>query len=148
MILLNFSYKQFVLILINLCLSFKNILVPFYFRYASWKQHIFRLCFLIQFENLCIIMENYKHFVLHSNILSWVLHLLKNISLVLWNVVVCFSFIFSNYANGEGKGNPLQYSCLENFMDIGAWWVAVHGVTQSWKRLKWLSSSSSSSNGK
>ena len=36
---------------------------------------------------------------------------------------------------GEGDGNPLQYSCLENPMDGGAWWAAVHGVPQSWTRL-------------
>ena len=35
----------------------------------------------------------------------------------------------------EGNGNPLQYSCLENPMDRGAWWAAVHGVTKSWTRL-------------
>ena len=46
---------------------------------------------------------------------------------------------------GEGNGNPLQYSCLENPRDRGAWWAAVYGVAQSWTRLKWLSSSSSSS---
>ena len=46
---------------------------------------------------------------------------------------------------GEGNGNPLQYSCLENPRDRGAWWAVVYGVTQSWARLKWLSSSSSSS---
>ena len=32
---------------------------------------------------------------------------------------------------GEGNGNPLQYSCLENPMDGGAWWAAVHGVAES-----------------
>ena len=36
---------------------------------------------------------------------------------------------------GEGNGNPLQYSCLENPMDRGAWWAAVHGVAKSWTRL-------------
>ena len=46
---------------------------------------------------------------------------------------------------GEGNGNPLQCSCLENPRDGGAWWAAVYGVTQSRTRLKWLSSSSSSS---
>ena len=46
---------------------------------------------------------------------------------------------------GEGNGNPLQCSCLENPRDGGAWWVAVYGVAQSRTRLKWLSSSSSSS---
>ena len=44
--------------------------------------------------------------------------------------------------NGEGNGNPLQYSCLENPRDGGAWWAAVYGVTQSRTRLKRLSSSS------
>ena len=32
---------------------------------------------------------------------------------------------------GEGNGNPLQYSCLDNSMDRGAWWAAVHGVAKS-----------------
>ena len=43
---------------------------------------------------------------------------------------------------GEGKDHPLQYSCLENPMDRGAWQATVHGVTQSRTWLKWLSSSS------
>ena len=33
---------------------------------------------------------------------------------------------------GEGNGNPLQYSCLENSMDRGIWWVSVHGITKNW----------------
>ena len=41
--------------------------------------------------------------------------------------------------NGEGNGNPLQYSCLENSVDRGAWWAAFHGVAQSRTRLKCLS---------
>ena len=44
---------------------------------------------------------------------------------------------------GEGNGNPLQCSCLENPWDGGAWWAAVYGVPKSWTQLKWLSSSSS-----
>ena len=36
---------------------------------------------------------------------------------------------------GEGNGNPLQYSCLENPMDGGAWWAAVYGVAQSQTQL-------------
>ena len=44
---------------------------------------------------------------------------------------------------GEGNGNRLQCSCLENPRDGGAWWAAVRGVAQSWTWLKWLSSSSS-----
>ena len=38
----------------------------------------------------------------------------------------------SGRSPGEGNGNPLQYSCLENPMDRGAWWATVHGVTKSW----------------
>ena len=50
-------------------------------------------------------------------------------------------FHFSLSCIGEGNGNPLQRSCLENSRDGGAWWAAVFGVTQSWTRLNWLSSS-------
>ena len=52
-------------------------------------------------------------------------------------------FHFSLSCIGEGNGNPLQCSCLENARDGGAWWAAVYGVTQSRKQLKRLSSSSS-----
>ena len=48
---------------------------------------------------------------------------------------------------GEGNGNPLQCSCLENPRDRGACWAAVYGVAQSWTRLNQLSSSSSSREG-
>ena len=51
-------------------------------------------------------------------------------------------FHFSLSCIGEGNGNPLQYSCLENPRDGRAWWAAVCGVTQSRTRLKRLSSSS------
>ena len=53
--------------------------------------------------------------------------------------------MFTNYCHllysiqltfGEGNGNPLQHSCLENPMDEGAWWAAVYGVAQSGTRLK------------
>ena len=37
---------------------------------------------------------------------------------------------------GGGRGNPLQYSCLENPTDRGAWWATVHGVSKSWTYLK------------
>ena len=43
---------------------------------------------------------------------------------------------FSLSCTGEGNGNPLQCSCLENPRDGGAWWAAVYGVTQSRTRLK------------
>ena len=57
---------------------------------------------------------------------------LHSFGLSFWNIL------------GEGNGNPLQRSCLENPRDGGAWWAAVSGVAQSRTRLKRLSSSSSS----
>ena len=53
-------------------------------------------------------------------------------------------FHFSPSCIGEGNGNPLQCSCLENPRDGAAWWATVYGVAQSQTRLKQLSSSSSS----
>ena len=53
-------------------------------------------------------------------------------------------FHFSLSCIGEGNGNPLQCSCLENPRDGGVWWAAISGVAQSRTRLKRLSSSSSS----
>ena len=63
-----------------------------------------------------------------------------------WALVLCGQrWLFANQTYNmvfiemplarEGNGTPLQYSCLENPMDTGAWWAAVHGVTKSWTRL-------------
>ena len=55
-----------------------------------------------------------------------------------WNTSTPVSnMIFATPSNkgGEGNGNPLQYSCLENPMNRGAWWAAVHGVAKSRTRL-------------
>ena len=56
---------------------------------------------------------------------------------------MCFTLMSFRMHNGEDNGDPLQYSCLENPRDRGAWWAAVYGVAQRWTRLKRLSSSSS-----
>ena len=55
----------------------------------------------------------------------------------IWLVLlkVFFLLLKSVTVFGEGKGTPLQRSCLENPMDGGAWWAAVHGVAKSWTRL-------------
>ena len=50
-----------------------------------------------------------------------------------------YIYIYLYVYFGEGNGNPLQYSCLENPVDGGAWWAAVYGVAQSRTRLKLLS---------
>ena len=64
------------------------------------------------------------------------------------NMTEQLHFHFSLWCTGEGNGNPLQCSCLENPRDRGAWWAAVYGVAQSWTRLKQLSSSSHLNNTK
>ena len=53
-------------------------------------------------------------------------------------------FILPGHEDREENGNPLQYSCLENPVDRGAWWAAVYGVAQSQTWVNWLSSSNSS----
>ena len=60
-----------------------------------------------------------------------------------WTQLERLHFHFSLSWIGEGNGNPLQCSCLENPRDGGAWWAAVYGVAQSRTWLKRLSSSSS-----
>ena len=58
--------------------------------------------------------------------------------MIIWVVNIFFVQFFCVFF-GEGNGNPLQYSCLENLMDTGAWWAAVHRVTWSQTQLKQLS---------
>ena len=58
------------------------------------------------------------------------------IFLILINVIIKYTIIERGFPGlgrfpGEGNGNPLQYSCLENPMDQGAWWATVHGVAKS-----------------
>ena len=57
---------------------------------------------------------------------------------LLWkevNIHIPKSFVLGNITYGEGNVNPLQYSCLENSMDGGAWWATVHGARKSQTRL-------------
>ena len=50
---------------------------------------------------------------------------------------------YLGWVPGEGNGSPLQYSCMGNPMDRGAWWAIVHGIAESWAGLKRLSNNSS-----
>ena len=85
----------------------------------------------------------------HSSILAWKIPWteepgrLQSMGLEESDMTERLPFHFSLSCIGEGNGNPLQCSCLENPRDGGAWWAAVSGVTQSRTRLKWLRSSSS-----
>ena len=78
----------------------------------------------------------------HSSTLAWKTHGRRSLEgCSPWGCEVSdtteqLHFHFSLSCIGEGNGNPLQCSCLENIRDRGAWWAAVYGVAQSWTRLK------------
>ena len=67
---------------------------------------------------------------------NWVTNTLTFPYRLLQSIVVEFLLLYSCSLLGEGNGNPLQYSCLGNPMDRGAWWALVHGVVKSWVRLR------------
>ena len=85
----------------------------------------------------------------HSSILAWKIPWMEEPSRLqnMGSLRVGHDWVASLWLSlsctGEGNGNPLQCSCLENPRDGGAWWAAIYGVTQSRTRLKRLSSSSS-----
>ena len=87
----------------------------------------------------CSLPNSSVHGILWARILEWLAITFPSGSFWPrdWTQVSCIA--------GEGNGNPLQYSCLENPMDGGAWWAAIYGIAQSQTQLKQLSSSSSSS---
>ena len=84
----------------------------------------------------------------HSSTLAWKTpwmeepRRLQSMGLLESDTTERLHFHFSLSCIGEGNGNPLQCSCLENPRDGGSWWAAIYGVTQSRTRLKRLSSSS------
>jgi len=82
----------------------------------------------------------------HSSTLAWQIPWMEEPwrlqSMGRWGSDTTERLHFHFSCTGEGNGNPLQCSCLENLRDGGAWWAAVYGVAQSQTRLKRLSSSS------
>ena len=67
------------------------------------------------------------------------------LSNAIWQMFSVKGQVVNNF--GEGNGNPLQYSCLENPMDGEAWWAIVHGVAKSRTRLRDFTSTSTESQG-
>ena len=117
--------------------------------------HLWQLCFLSRFVTLQgfedLNLDPFSELLLTCQgtvIPSTALWVSSSMSEIRW-LAQMFSktpwFIRCCRAQGEGNGNPLQCSCLENPRDRGAWWAAIYGVAQSQTRLKRRSSSSSSS---
>ena len=127
----------------------------------SWKEHCLPRktqkpcrsspCFSLLFGNICWIIEKATEF--QKNIYFCFIDYSKAFDYVdhnkLWKILKemgvsdHLTCLFSLSCIGEGNGNPLHCSCLENPRDGWAWWAAVYGVAQSRTLLKWLSSSSS-----
>ena len=89
--------------------------------------------------NPCLLLSRwilYHQGSLHLMVRPWINNILYRYLYMPWRGVALLSFkkiyikLVSNIR--ESNGNPLQYSCLENPMDGGAWWAAVHGVAKSW----------------
>ena len=99
--------------------------------------------------NLGKLQDMEKAMAPHSSTLAWEISWmeepgrLQSMGLEESDTTEWLHFHFSLSCTGEGNGNPLQCSCLENPRDGGAWWAALYGVAQSQIRLKRLSSSSS-----
>ena len=97
-------------------------------------------------KNILLVIKSHGRFVTRSGEIdkrwrNW-LHLLVEVTSYMQKKYKGKKLGLSVQHAGEGNGNPLQYSCLENPVDRGTWWAAVHGVAQSRTWLKQLSSSS------
>ena len=126
-------------------------------RWFSWKKRPLSSCWRSwtadMLENSFIIIlgiPSEKAMAPHSSTLAWKipwteeLGRLQSMGSLESDTTERLPFHFSLSCIGEGNGNPLQCSCLENPRDRGAWWAAVHGVAQSRTQLKQLSSSRNS----
>ena len=123
-----------------------------YHIYIYRSLNILICCILFQFCMTTLLPSTHTHTHTHTN--STVPHQGRVLSRKLWSKVLDVYWLIRtgilqswfnykiSYTSREGNGNPLQYSCLENPTDGGAWWAAVHGVAKSQTRLMWLSSSS------
>ena len=87
-----------------------------------------QLCSTLSYPMDCSPPDSSVHGIFQARVLEWgaiAFSILKDVG----------SILGSGRSPGGGHGNPLQYSCLENPMDQGAWWAAVYGVAQSRTRL-------------
>ena len=124
---------------INLNVCYKrttSALLSAHLLYLSFP-YLEPVCCSMSSSNCCFL--TYIHVSQEAGKVIWYSHLLKNFpQFDVIHIVKSFGVV----NKGEGNGNPLQCSCLENPRNQGAWWAAVYGVTQSRTQLKRLNSSS------
>ena len=138
---------------LNPCLMSPALAGRFFTTNATWKVVLFTYSeafkispfFLQKFDHFTFLLpSSEKAMPSHSSTLAWKIPGPRSlVGCVSWSreesdKTEQLNFHFSLSCIGEGNGNPLQCSCLENPRDGGAWWAAVYGVTQSRTRLKWL----------
>ena len=110
----------------------------FIFPFISWWTCVHSTCWLLWIVLLWTLMYKFLFEYLCLVILNiyWAVELLGHMVTALCSVGDRGLIPASGRSPGEGDGNPLQYSCLENSMDRGAWRTTVHGIRKSWA---WLS---------
>ena len=131
-------------------MNWKNFLIfSFYFKLEFWDDKLGIDQLFKYFGGWMPSIWLHLAMAPHSSTLAWKSHGRRSlVGCSPWDrkesdTIEQLRFHFSLSCVGEGNGNPLQCSCLENPRDGGAWWAAVYGVAQSRTRLKRLSSSSS-----
>ena len=103
---------------------------PSIFVFKFWGSVLYFLHYICCCESHILLRFSKSYYFTNYNLHLW----------LLCNIPIDFYILVMYLVIGEGNGNPLQCSCLENPRDGGAWWAAVDGVAQSRTRLKWLSS--------
>ena len=134
---------------------FFRLLPQAFFSRRVWEDGEAWCLWRFNFTDFCIdsgcCVRSEKAMAPHSSTLAWKIPWmeeaggLQSMGLLESDTTERLHFHFSLSCIGEGNGNPLHCSCLENPRDQGAWWATVYGVAQSWTLPKRLSSSSSSS---
>ena len=114
---------------------FKNFLIPFLFLFLFWdpcNSNIGVFGIVSEVSRLSSVLFILFTLFCYSEVISTIL---SSSSLIHSSASDILLLIPSRVFFREGNGTPLQYSCLENSMDGGAWWAAVHGVSKSRTRL-------------
>ena len=115
-------------------------LLGFFFFFFKWKQKVTvvglgNICYLGRVSLTLASFESWYA----SQLASQVVLMIKNLPANAGDIRDAGSILGSRRSPGEGHGIPLQYSCLENPMDRGAWQATVYRVAKSWTWLKWFS---------